>query len=254
MTHQPQLTLCEFPETGLPDVESYSPFCLKVHRALRVHGLSYDSRRMANPDRTKSINPARQLPVLLVDGRPIPDSTRILAELERISNAPLHAGLSPRLKADALLWEEFADTVLNGFLVAARWADDENWPGVKETYFKDMPRVIRAIVPRFLRRRTLKMLRSRDVTRAGMKACWDRFELTLDQLEERAPDSGFWVSEGLTAADLSIFAQLHSLRTSLTMRQSNAIDRRLRLSAYLDRVHRATRRVSVKPLLTTRAA
>jgi hypothetical protein len=36
-----QLVLCELADAGLPSHESFSPFCIKVHRALRVVGLAY---------------------------------------------------------------------------------------------------------------------------------------------------------------------------------------------------------------------
>jgi glutathione S-transferase len=62
--------------------------------------------------------------VLLVDGEAIADSTRILRRIEAISGA-FTRGLEERARAEAWLWEDFADTALNGFLVAARWAHDE---------------------------------------------------------------------------------------------------------------------------------
>lgn len=254
---QPQLTLCELDETGLPDLESYSPFCLKVHRALRVHGLRYSSRR-GSPRDFRHLNRAGQVPILLVDGQPLPDSTAILARLEQISIRPLHAGLPPGVVAEALLWEDYADTALNGFVVAARWADPANWPAVKEAYFRRMPALLRAVVPALLRRKVQKALWARDVTRHGLAATWQRLESILDQLERRAPEAGFWLGTGLTAADLALFGQLHSLRTPLTFAQGALVDRRRRLSAYLDRVHRATRRPAGAPVTlwppTSRAA
>lgn len=255
--NQPQLTLCELDETGLPDLESYSPFCLKVHRALLAHGLRYTSRR-GNPRSFAALNGAGQVPVLLVDGQPVPDSTAILARLEHLSVRPLHAGLPPGVVAEALLWEDYADTALNGFVVAARWADPANWPAVKEAYFQQMPALVRAIVPGLLRRKVLKALWARDVTRHGLGAAWGRLELILDQLEQRAPSAGFWMGPTLTAADLALFGQLHSLRTPLTPDQGAMVDRRRRLAAYLDRVHRATRRPADAPVTpwppTNRAA
>lgn len=238
---QPHLTLCELGETGLPDLESYSPFCLKVHRALKAHGLRYDSRH-GRPDSFRSLNPAAQVPVLLVDGAPVYDSTVILARLESLSTRPLHAGLPPGVVAEALLVEDYADTALNGFLVAARWADPENWPVVKRAYFGAMPKPVYALVPALLRRRVLKALFARDVTRHGLTQTWARFSLLLDQLEQRAPEVGYWLGARLTAADLGLFGQLHSLRTPLTPAQGAMVDGRRRLAAYLDRVHRATRR------------
>ncbi len=50
----------------------------------------------------------------------------------------------------------------------------------------------------------------------------------------------FWVSDEISVADIAIFAQLHALRTDLTPWQRTEIAARPRLSAYIDRVDRAT--------------
>jgi glutathione S-transferase len=82
---------------------------------------------------------------------------------------------------------------------------------------------------------------ARDVWRRGADACWQRFGTTLDQLDARAPADGFWVSTTLTVADVSLFGQLHSLRTALTPWQFEQLTQRRRLCSYLDRVDAATR-------------
>jgi len=57
-----------------------------------------------------------------VDGEPVHDSTRILERIDALTGA-FSRGIDAKTRAEAWLWEEFADTTLNGFLVAARWAD-----------------------------------------------------------------------------------------------------------------------------------
>ena len=156
MTNLTTLTLCELTTTTVDGLESYSPFCVKVHRALRAAGLSYARRHANDPAAYRSINPARQVPVLLIGDEPVADSTRILAKLEELGHRSLLAGLDPRERAEALLWEELADTALNGFLVAARWADEDNWPLVEEAYFHAMPWLVRKVVPGRVRARVLK--------------------------------------------------------------------------------------------------
>lgn len=233
------LVLCELADPGVPGLESYSPFCLKVHRALRAAGLPYERRHGARPDAFHAHNPTGQVPVLLVDGEPVCDSTRICARLEALTGA-LGRGLDARGRAEALLWEELADTAINAFVVAARWADERNWPAVREAYFGGAPWPVRkAIVPR-LRARMVQNLVAREVWRSGPEACWARFEALLDQLDARAPAEGFWVGEALSVADVSLFGQLHSLRAELTRPQAEMLARRARLSAYLDRVDAAT--------------
>jgi len=244
------LILCEVGETGFDGLESYSPFCVKVHRALRAAGLAYTSRHGKHPGEFAALNPAGQVPVLLVGDEPVCDSTVILARIERLAGQPFHGDLDARTVAESHLWEDFADTSLNGFVVAARWADDDNWPRAKAAFFASAPRLIRAILAPRLRRRKIADLVSRDVWRAGPEACWRRFEATLDQLEQRAPTTGFWVADHITAADTAIFGQLHSLRCPLTRGQADQVAARDRLSAYLDRVQEATReRQPIRPRL-----
>ena len=50
---KPNLILCELADTQLATVESYSPFCLKAHRALKAAGLPYVRRHGGRPDSFK---------------------------------------------------------------------------------------------------------------------------------------------------------------------------------------------------------
>ena len=230
----PKLVLCELSDTGLAGVESYSPFCLKVHRALKVARLPYERRHGGRPSAFRQYNAAAQVPVLLVDGAPVADSTEIVRRV---------VALRPGALADdgeSWLWEELADSALNSFLIAARWADERNWPTTRAAYFGKMPSLIRAIVPARIRKRVIGTLVGRDVWRAGAERCWARFEALLDQLDARAPERGWWCGRALSVADVAIFAQLHSLRTPLTVAQATSLAQRKRLSAWLDRVHEET--------------
>jgi glutathione S-transferase len=230
-----ELVLCELGETGIAGVESFSPFCLKTHRALKAAGLPYTRRHGSRPAAFRNYNRAEQVPVLLVDGEPVADSTEILRRIVALRPGALAA------EPEAWLWEELADTALYGFIVAARWADDANWPLTRKAYFAKLPPVIRAIVPGRLRKRVVGTLVARDVWRAGPERCWARFEALLDQLEARAPERGWWCGGALSVADVALFGQLHSLRTPLTASQGASLARRIRLSAWLDRVHEETK-------------
>ena len=237
-THE--LILCELTDTGSAAIESWSPFCLKVHRALRAAGLRYTRNTSPNPATWREHNPTGQVPVLLVDGQPVADSTRILARIETLGGHTLLPS-DPRLRAEALLWEELADTGLNAFLVASRWADARNWPATRMAYFGGMPAPVRAIVPALLRRNVIKALVARDVWRRGAEDCWQRFETLLDALDERAPRAGFWSGDRVGVADVALFGQLHAFRSELTPWQRSAVESRAKLVAWLDRVDTATR-------------
>jgi glutathione S-transferase len=239
----PNLVLCELADASEAGVESYSPFCLKAHRTLRAAGLPYERRHGSRPGEFAKENPLEQVPVLLVDGEPVADSTRIVRRIEEIAG-PIGGESDERTRAEAWLWEELADTALNGFVVAARWADDRNWPHVRAAYFGRAPWFVRALITPRIRARVVGGLVARDVWRAGPEACWERFLTTLAYLDARAPESGFWMGERLTVADIALFAQLQSLRTPLTAWQSHAVAQRGKLRAWLDRVDAATRAVA----------
>jgi glutathione S-transferase len=241
MNPTPLLTLLEVGDPGLPAHESYSPFCLKVHRALALLGLPY--RRVCGPYPAahRRHNATGQVPVLLLGEGPaqeaVADSTAIIARLGALA-PPGRLPCPP----EALLWEELADTALGGFVVAARWADARNWPATRRAFFGGMPTPLRALVPGRLRARTVRGLVARDVWRAGPEACWARLSALLDALEARAPGRGAWLGgEALSVADVSLFAPLHSLRTPLTPWQAAEVAARPRLTAWLDRVDAATR-------------
>lgn len=247
MQATPNLVLCELTDTGLEGVESYSPFCLKVHRALRLAGLPYERRCARNPGEFRNWNPTGQVPVLLVDGEPVVDSTLILRRIDEMTGA-LTRGLDPSQRAEAWLWEELADTALSGFLVSARWADETNWPLVRDALFgKDAPWFLKRLIVPMLRRRVVAGLVARDFWRRGADACWSRFGDLLDELDARAPATGFWLGEEICVADLGLFAQLHGLRTPLTAAQAKQLAERTQLAAYLDRVHAATRSATAAP-------
>lgn len=230
----PTLVLCELDDPGIAGLESWSPFCLKAHRALRAAGLPYTRRHGSRPAAHRRHNPTGQVPVLLADGAPAADSTEILRRILEWRPDAFGAG------DEAWLWEELGDTALNGFLVAARWADERNWAATRQAYFGRAPALVRALVAPRLRARVVGTLVARDVWRAGPDACWRRFAALLDRLDGRAPDVGFWCGRRLSVADLGLFAQLHSLRTPLTPWQAAEVARRKRLSAWLDRVQEET--------------
>lgn len=236
-----KLVLCELGPANEPGLESYSPFCLKIHRALRLAGLAYESRVGRMPSDFSNLNPTGQVPVLLVDGEPIHDSTVILETIARLAPGVLLPA-DPRARAEAWLWEDWADRALSGYVVAARWADHRNWPTVRDVFFGGAPWLVRKLVAPRLRARIVETLVARDFLRAGMEALHRDYARVLDHLEARAPRTGFWLGDRPTVADVALFAQLRQLRSGLlTPAQEREIAIRPNLDDWMDRVDAATR-------------
>ncbi len=240
MTASP-LVLCDFEaKTGLDGWDSFSPFVLQVARALRLAKLPYEHRHVSI-FKVKELNPKGQLPVLLVGDETVADSTMILHRIEQLAPGSMTGGLDERGGAEAWLWEEFAETVLYPHVLATRWADDRGWPVPRKAFFGKIPAPIRAIVASSVRKRTIQRLVRSDFIRGGLDACHSRLYRILDALDARAPNDGFWLGPRASAADVGLFAQLHSLRLPLVAYQAEEIGKRARLSRYLDRVDAATR-------------
>jgi glutathione S-transferase len=173
-----------------------------------------------------------------VDGVATADSTQILQLIANMTGRLIPT--DAQQAAAAWIWEDFADTVLNGYLVAARWADPQNWPLTCNAYFGSAPWFVRKLIAPQLRKRVMKNLVARDVTPADLAVTWQRFHGTLDNMEQLAPAGGFWCSDTISVADVSIFGQLQGMRTALTAQQQSRLQQRRRLTAYLDRVDSAT--------------
>jgi glutathione S-transferase len=238
-TQRLKIVLCEAGDPGIPGLESYSPYCLKVHRGLKYLGLPY-WRRHGYPASFKKYHPTGQVPVLLYGDQAVGDSTDILRKLQELAGRTFHEGNDPRLAAEAFLWEEFADSVLSGFLLAARWADDANWPRTRNAILKDVPAPLRGLLGARLRGNIVRGLVARDVWRAGPQVCWRRFGEMLDALEARSPEQDFWLGT-FSVADIGLFGMLHSIRQDITPSQRDQLSARPKLTRYLDRVDVATR-------------
>jgi glutathione S-transferase len=241
MASSPSLLLVEIGACDEPGFESWSPFCLKAHRALVVAGLRYRRAVKTLPSQAKPYNPTGQYPSLVVDGQSVPDSSDILRKLDELSGGKLTVGLQGAAVGEAWLYEELGDATVNGYLLASRWADDENYPRTRDAILSGIPKLVRGVAGMVFRGGVVKKLVARDVWRAGPAACWRRFSETLDALEARAPEKDFWMgTPSPTIADLGLFGQLQSVRTRVTPRQRGWVEARPRLRGWLDRVDAVT--------------
>ncbi|HEX4353408.1 MAG TPA: glutathione S-transferase family protein [Polyangiales bacterium] len=241
MASLPPIVLCDFEaDPGVDGYVSYSPFVLEVDRALRLSKLPYRHERIPY-QKIKALNPTGQLPALKIGDETVSDSTRILLRIEELAPGSMSAGLDPRALAEAWLWEEFSDTALYPHALATRWFDDRGWHVPRKAFFGAMPPILRDVIARVVRNKTIKSLIARDFIRAGAASYEQRLFRVLDWLELRAPEQGFWMGAKPSVADLGLFAHLHQMRFPGHAYRAEDIAQRKRLSAWLDRVDQATR-------------
>ena len=94
-----RITLYQYPRAGR--LESISPFCVKVHLALHLKGLTFEVKDLTGRGNVRRINPRGRLPALDIDGTVVVDSSEILAEIEKGHPDPPLLPSAPALRAQA---------------------------------------------------------------------------------------------------------------------------------------------------------
>jgi glutathione S-transferase len=187
-----------------------SPFVRKARIALAEKGLEYEFKQVnlfpASPEYRK-ISPLGRVPALTDGERAIPDSSVIIAYLEKIKPEPALYPSDPYEFARALWFEEYAD----GGLVTV----------IGQKIF--FPKIVG---PRFLKREP-------DLA-AIQKAVDEEIPPMFDYLESQAPASGdAIVGKRFSVGDIGIACQLIQYRLA-----GYGVDAKRwpKLSAYLGRV------------------
>lgn len=198
------LTLVTFPPAfGQP---SASPFCVKALYLLNLSGLQW--QRQDTPDPRNW--PKGKLPALWVDDEIIGDSDNIRAWLEE-HGAQFDSGLSDLDRATSRAFIRIAEEHMYFHLVLDRWADKAIWPLVRDTYFRDIPRVFRHLITRGLRRMLLRAMDAQGLGRLTAGERLDRIEPDFCAITDRLWRGPFLFGPHPTAADASVAAILGAI-------------------------------------------
>ncbi|MFK8030414.1 MAG: glutathione S-transferase family protein [Gammaproteobacteria bacterium] len=147
------LTLFQFePKYGLPNV---SPFCMKVETYLRMAKIPYAMQFIKDPRKA----PKTKLPYIVDKGETIADSSFIIEYLEKAYEVQLDRDLSSHKQGIARMIAGALEERLYFALVYNRWADDTNWPTIKETWFSDLPSIVRSFAPNLIRKGVVNSLK-----------------------------------------------------------------------------------------------
>jgi len=161
-----------------------STFTRKVRLALLEKGVPhrFDAAPMGSP-KVRSLHPLGKIPVIEHDGAAIPDSSVIIAYLERgWPERPLYPAAALPF-ASALWLEEYADT-----------------------------RLREATLPYFSENVVKPVFMGRPGDATALAAATPARDETFAYLEQQLPDSGFVLGQALTVADVAIGAQLITYR------------------------------------------
>lgn len=185
-----------------------SPFVRKVRVALAEKGIPYEHDPMVpfgvSPE-YKRKHPLGKIPLLEVDGRPIPDSSAICAYLEKIQPQPALYPSDPFEHARAIWFEEFADA---GLLAGA------------VHFFQQ-----RVLQPLFFKKPGDEALVE--------KAASETLPPLFDYLEQELGGNDYLVGNRFTIGDLSVGSILVNYRHG---KGEVSASRWPKLAAYLERV------------------
>lgn len=152
------------------------------------------------------------LPILVLDGRVLVDSTRIIAELERLRPDPPLYPADPQARARALALEEHFDEEVAPDLRRLFWATWLDHPALCARMATDgcgaiTRGVFRGLLP------LLRPLFRRDMgmSRADLDGARARLGGHFDRLEAELGPSGFLVGEAFSVADLTAAAVMTAL-------------------------------------------
>ena len=222
-------------------VESASPFCAKVHRALAFKGIKYKTHVVGSPAEMKRINPGvGKVPVLEFDGQMIADSTRIIDWLELHQPAPALRPADPRLAALDRLLEDQADEGLYWFAVYMRWLVPGNFAPFAKRAFGKLPPLVRNLVPVLARKTVVKQMHGQGMGRLPLERVLADFDRQLNNLEALLSDAPFLLGDQLYACDLAVFGPLRQLAMPTLVESAERVRRRPILLAWLKRVDAAT--------------
>ena len=150
------ITLVTYP--GFSGQFSLSPFCVKAAYFLNAAGLKW--RREDSNDPRKM--PLQKLPVLRDGNRLIPDSDNIRCHLER-HGAAFDSGLTDAQKAHSRALIRMAEEHWYFHIVLDRWGNDNVWPTIRDSYFREIPALLRKPIANRLRKSLLKGLKTQGI-------------------------------------------------------------------------------------------
>lgn len=229
------LVLYQFPPLGgLPSV---SPFCLKVHLALRARGLAYEVVDTLFP---RKFNPQGKLPVLRRDGETIVDSSAILAALDEGAEQPF-LPRDPVERARAVILEDWADESLFWHAMCFKFVDDSGWERFSKALGQTIPWPIRAVGLIKTRRDHRAVARAQGLLRRPAGQRHREFEQLLDALDALLDGRAHLVGDALSVADIAVASMLLPLMVGLTPEPEAKIARREHLAPWLEDKHQLLR-------------
>ncbi len=211
---------------------SLSPFCVKAAYLLAASGMPWQREDISDPRRM----PMQKLPVLRTPERLVADSTNIQSYLSH-RGAMFDPKLSEIERARAMLLIRMAEEHLYFHLVLDRWGNEAAWPAIRETYFKEVPALLRRPVANGLRKSVLRGLKTQGLGRFTAQQRLDRADQDFRVISTHLWNGPFLLGDAPTSADFSVAAILAAIRsTPVPTPMQRRVDADVQFTDYLERM------------------
>ncbi|MCP5088343.1 MAG: glutathione S-transferase family protein [Rhodobacteraceae bacterium] len=209
-----------------------SPFSTKALCLLNRSGLKF--RTEVTPDPRKQ--PKQKFPVLVDDGKIVPDSDQIRDHIEEKYAFDFDEGLSAEQRAVSRAVIRMTEENIYFAIVSNRWQQDENWPLTRQEFFGGMPGILRNFISGKIRKNVVAALFGQGMGRHSLAEQVERVRHDIDAIEALLGDKPFLFGENPTAGDASVVPMLRAMafypqKSAL----SDLVLGRPKLMAYLER-------------------
>jgi glutathione S-transferase len=215
--------------------ESASPFCVKMHYALRYKHIPFEVINLNSPTQVKKYNIRGKLPVTSYDGTLIADSSEIIRRLEENHREPWLYPENERERAYALLLEDWADESFYWHVVYENWLVDDQYDKFATEIFSTMPAILRPVIKVVARRQARASLIGQGLGRMSVDEHRAKLGQCLDWLNSLC-EGKFLSGNDLSVADIAVAAQATSLLSPITPYTAGEIRKRTRLLDWYERV------------------
>jgi glutathione S-transferase len=194
------------PSFGQP---AASPLCIKAIWLLNMSGQAWEREDTADPRKM----PKQKLPAIRVGSDIIADSDNIRTHLEA-QGADFDAGLSDMEKATSRAFIRMAKEHMYFHVVMDRWGDNSVWPAIRDTYFAQIPKLLRGFITANLRKNLMRGMHAQGLGRLTPEERLARIEPDLQAITTRLWHGPFLFGDRPTAADASVGPMLANMRAT----------------------------------------
>lgn len=227
------ITLYQF--SRMLNIPNAGPFCLKLETFMRMAELKYTVYELGDPRKA----PNGKLPYIRDSDVEIADSRVIIDYLTTHYDIGLDHHLSHQEKAVAHSFAIMLEEHYYWAILYNRWLTD-NWPKLRDHFFKTMPPLVRNFVPNLIQRQVKSDIMAHGLGRHDPNTIYELANQDMKAISDFLEDKLFLMGDRPTQADATLYGMLMNvLHVPLPSPLKEFASRRQNLVSYVERMTKA---------------